>query len=342
MDSASAAAPRLVSYRFRTMGTWATVTLVTPDSATSAADAAVAGAAFTRLDSLLSNWSDRSEISRVNLELARGATQVGPELALVLETGLRIGRASGGAFDMTVEPLTRLWGFLRGKPHVPDATDIAATLRGTGQSRVHFDPGTRTLTWLQDPQAAPRLDLGGIAKGYAVDEAARALQQRGVRDALVDLSGNMYAFGHPPDRDAWRIGVRDPKDRVPYLATIDLRDRAIATSAQYEQFVERDGRRYGHILDPRSGYPVDGVLSATVVAPTAMEADGWSTATFVRAGFNPMHPGSERPPWQDVLSPAPGISAVVVSPGTGLDTLRLAPDLRGIAVVQPGAPVARP
>jgi thiamine biosynthesis lipoprotein len=102
-----------------------------------------------------------------------------------------------------------------------------------------------------------------------------------VTDALVDISGNMFALGSPADRHAWTIGVRDPRDRMPFVARVELSGRAVATSGTYEQFVDHDGKRYGHIIDPRSGTPAEGLISVTVLAPDAMTADGWSTALFV-------------------------------------------------------------
>ena len=237
---AAAPPPRSVTHSIRTMGTYDSLTVVTGDSAATSPDARTAAAVFFRVDSLLSNWTETSEVARVNRVAALGPTPVHPELAAVLAASLRAWRETGGAFDITVEPLVRLWGFLGGKRRVPSDAEIAATLPRVGAARVHLDLERRTVRFA-DPGV--RIDLGGIAKGYAVDVAAETLAARGVANALVDLSGNMVALGHAPAASGWRIGIRDPRDRVRYFARFVLGDReAISTSGQYQQFVAEGGR----------------------------------------------------------------------------------------------------
>lgn len=269
---------RAVTMRTRTMGTWASVTLVTSDSAAVAGLARDALLEFHRVDSLMTNWTDISEVARLNREATAGPVTVQPEVADVLRTAVRIGRDSGGAFDLSVEPLVRLWGFLGGTPHVPETASIDATRRLVGWNHVRVDTVAGTLA-LSEPGV--RIDLGGIAKGYGVDLVAAHLRASGVSDALVDLSGNMMTLGSPPGRPAWTIGIRDPADAERYLGTLKLTDTAVATSGNYEQFVDAGGRRYGHILDPRTGWPAAGLLSVTVVTARAVDADAWATALFV-------------------------------------------------------------
>jgi FAD:protein FMN transferase len=304
----AAAAPRSISYPTRTMGTYANVTLVTADSASGAAVARAAERAFQRVDSLMSNWTTTSEVARINREAAAHATVVEPEVARVIDAALQVGRASGGAFDITVEPLVRAWGFLGGKPHVPDSAQVAAAFERVGSRHLTFDPVKRTIRL---ERAGVKIDLGGIAKGHAVDEVRHALESRGVENALVDLSGNMYAMGHPPDAPAWRIGIRDPRDRLPYFARLQLTGRAIATSGKYEQFVAANGRTYGHIMDPRTGAPAEGLISVTVLAPDAMTADAWGTALFV------LGPAGAR----RVSRSRADLEAVLVVPGPAVDTV---------------------
>lgn len=306
--AATPAARRSVSVPTRTMGTYAQVILVTSDSAAAAPAALAAHASFRHVDSLMSNWTTTSEVARLNREAGAGPTRVEPEVARVITAALRVGRESGGAFDVTVEPLVRAWGFLGGKPRVPTAEEAEAAFRRVGAGQIAFDAATRTLRFAND---GVRVDLGGIAKGYAVDRAADALRARGVTDALVDLSGNMAALGAPPGAQAWRIGVRDPRDRVPHFARLLLRDEAVATSGKYEQFVAADGRTYGHILDPRSGRPAEGLIAVTVVAPDAMTADAWGTALFV------LGPAEAR----RLAAARADLAAVLVVPGDAVDTV---------------------
>ena len=273
----AADAPRVVTFEGRAMGTYDRVSFVTADSAALVPLAARARARFADLDSLMTNWTTTSEVARLNREAANGATPVEPEVATVLRKAMEVTAGTEGAMDLTVEPLVRAWGFLGGKPHVPDSTTVAAAFEHVGARHVHFDAEHATLRL--DP--GTRIDLGGIAKGYAVDRVAALLRDAGVRNALVDLSGNMQAIGAPPGEPGWRIGIRDPRGRTPWFARVTLRDRGISTSGQYEQFVAADGRTYGHILDPRTGVPAQGVLSVTVIAPSAFDTDAWDTGLFV-------------------------------------------------------------
>ncbi len=272
--------PRERSWRFdtRCMGTTASLSLVATDSLAVAPLAERALAVFHRVDSLMSNWTDDSEVARVNREAGKAALKVEPETAAVIEAALRIGAASDGAFDITVEPLVRLWGFLGGKPRLPDSIAIVQTLQEVGQAGLRFEADTRRLRF---ERPGLRVDLGGIAKGHAVDAVHDSLRAMGVENALVNLSGNIRVLGRPPGRSHWRLGIRDPANRDRHFASIDISDGAVATSGDYEQFVARDGVRYGHIIDPRSGWPATGLASVTVLAASAMAADAWATALIV-------------------------------------------------------------
>ncbi len=269
---------RAVPYRTRTMGTWATLTLVTPDSAASADLAYTALMSLHRTDSLMTNWTTTSEVARVNRVAGQAPTVADPEVFAVLARAREVSIASGGAFDVTVEPLVRLWGFLQGTPHVPEAAAIDAARADVDWRLVRLDPTSGMVGFVRP---GVRIDFGGIAKGYGVDQVAAILDSAQVTDALIDLSGNMVARGSSPGHDGWVVGIRDPEDRQPYLATVTLHDEAIATSGAYQQFVDAGGKRYGHILDPRTGWPASGLLSATVVSRAGIDADAFATACFV-------------------------------------------------------------
>ena len=315
-----------MSYDTRTMGTYASIGGVTSDSVRTAAVAPRAMAEFWRIDSRMSNWTTTSAVARVTRVAARAATPVEPEVARVIDAALTIGRQSEGAFDITVEPLVRAWGFIGGPRHVPSDSAAAAAARLVGSSRLHFDPATRLLRFDRDGM---RIDLGGIAKGHAVDVVADSLRAHGVTDALVNLSGNMLAIGRPAGRESWRIGVRDPRDRMPYFARLDLHSgEGISTSAKYEQFVAQNGRTYGHIMDPRIGRPADGLIGVTVIAPTAMIADGWSTSLFVLGPVDGVRTARERA----------DVAAILIQPGRdGVDTAWVESALRDRFVLEPAA-----
>jgi thiamine biosynthesis lipoprotein len=297
-----------LTFASRTMGTYANVTVFAPDSAAALPEVREAQGAFTRVDSLMTNWTTTSEVARLNREAGTDTVRVQDEVAWVLEAALAVGDQSRGAFDITVEPLVRLWGFLGGTPHVPDTAEIAAARERVGFHLVRFDPAKKTVHFRKE---GVRIDLGGIAKGYGVDAGVRALKQHGVVNAMVEISGNIRLLGHPPDRDAWTVGIRDPFDRIPYVGVLSLTDRSVATSGKYEQFVDVGGHKYGHILDPRTGWPAEGLLSVTVVAPSAMEADAWGTAFFA------MGPAAAR----NLARERDDLAVAMITPGEKSDTL---------------------
>ncbi len=322
---AAAAPPRAVTWPMRTMGTYANVTIVTADSAATAPAAARAARVFVRVDSLMSNWTSTSEIARINRLAARETVVVHPAVAVVIDSSLALWRASDGAFDMSVEPLVRAWGFLGGPRRVPDDSVARVAAALVGSQRVHFDRATRRL-WFE--RAGMRIDLGGIAKGWAVDEAARELRASGITGALVDLTGNMAALGTPPGRDHWTIGVRDPHDRTPHFARLALRaGECISTSGKYEQFVARDGRTFGHIMDPRTGRPAEGPISVTVISRSALTCDSWDTPLFVLGIHEAMAKAKARADF----------AVVLVAPGrSGVDTVYVESAIADRFVLEPG------
>lgn len=259
------------------MGTVAWVKIHGLEDRAAAAAAEEALGEMHRIESVMSAWTDESELSRVNAGADGTPLTLSDELFDVVDRSFRFSRITEGTFDPTAAPLVELWGFRGGEPAVPAGAVLDSVLSLVGSPRVLIDRDEQTITL----PPGMRLDLGGIAKGYAVDRAAAILRGRGVESALVNLGGNMYALGAPPGREAWTVGIRDPRGGDGVAGTLLLRDEAVATSGDYENFVEIDGRRYGHIIDPRDGRPATGVLSVTVVARTAMAADALSTGLFV-------------------------------------------------------------
>ncbi|MCB7130451.1 MAG: FAD:protein FMN transferase, partial [Candidatus Brocadiales bacterium] len=173
------------------------------------------------------------------------------------------------------------WGFYTGNVSVPDAGEIESILPAVSYENIEIqEQGESGSIFFKHPDT--RIDLGGIGKGFAVDRAVDMLKGRGITSALVNLGGNIYALGHPPGADTWKIGVQHPRDKDVLLGYIELVDMGIATSGDYERFFTVDGQRYSHIIDPRTGMPASGeVISVTVVARSATEADALSTGVFI-------------------------------------------------------------
>ena len=233
-----------------------------------------------RIDRLMSHYKPESPLSRLNREAARGPVAVDPELFDFLGESLRYSRESDGAFDITVGPLMKAWGFFRGGGRVPDSAELAALREEVGYRHVVLDPRARTIHF---DRPGVELDLGGIAKGYAVDRVVALLRRERVAAALVSSGGStIYGLGAPPGETAWNVDVQDPADPGRVALTVRLRDRALSVSGSYEKSFERDGVTYSHIMDPRTARPVQGVLSVAVLADTGTEGDALDDAFFVQ------------------------------------------------------------
>lgn len=232
-----------------------------------------------RLEETLSKFRPPSEICRINRLAATQPVTTDPEVFSLINQSLWYSEQTAGAFDITVGPLMRTWGFFRAEGHFPNSEDLNTARERTGFDKVLLDRGTRTIRF-----AVPgmELDLGAIGKGYAVDRIVEILREASVSAALIVAgSSTVYALGAPPGDDGWKIHVPDPLDRARKISTVKLRDRAISTSGSYERFFELDGRRYCHVMDPRTGIPVEGILQTSLIGRDGAMTDAISNALFV-------------------------------------------------------------
>ncbi len=239
-------------------------------------------AVLENVNGQMSNWRGGSEVSKLNASKPMSWTGLSPETLTVMTEALAIGRWSGGAFDPTIGPLIDLWGFGPGSDgrEIPSVKRIDAARERTGVRHISIRRPRPAIT---KTRPGIELDLCGIAKGFGVDRLAEHLDRLGVRHYLVEIGGELRARGHSPRGRAWRIGIERPLvGRREMQRIVSLDGAAIATSGNYRNFFDADGVRYSHIIDPRGGQPVDhGLASVTVVAPSAMKADGLSTALMV-------------------------------------------------------------
>lgn len=285
------------------MGTEVRLVLYAPDSARASE---AAEAAFARLDTLntrLSDYRAESELNRLSATAGTGRwVPVSEELWTVLAEARRLAEATGGAFDPTVGPLTRWWRWARRRNQLPPAEALAEALEAVGYRHVRLDSAKRRVR-LDRP--GMRLDLGGIAKGYAADEALAVLAAHGFERALVDAGGDVAVGAPPPDAAGWRLAVARPDTAGQRSQeTHILTGTGIATSGDAYRYVEVDGRRYSHLLDPRTGLGLTHRREVTVVAPSAMLADALASAFSVLAV-------------EDVLALAtswPGVAVRVLEP----------------------------
>jgi len=231
------------------------------------------------IDALMSNYKPDSDISRLNEAEENVWVRVDRLTFTVLEESQKFSRLTEGAFDATVMPLSELWGFWPVRDlDVPSEEEIKETLSHVGYKKVSLDQ-TNSAVQKSDPEV--KVDLGGIAKGYAVDRAMDVLKRQGLTDALVEIGGETRALGKNKKGKPWRIGVLHPAKRG-YLTILDLSNRAVATSGDYMSFFILDGKRYSHLIDPRTGKPItNDVASVTVIAKSCLQADALATAISI-------------------------------------------------------------
>jgi len=233
-----------------------------------------------RLDEMLSNYKPDSEWSEVNRHAAERPMKISPELFQLLSACVAYSRESEGAFDISVGPLMKVWGFYKGSGHLPHRPEVLAALTKVGYRHIHLDAAAQTV-WFDRPGV--ELDPGGIGKGYAVDRMVDVLRQKGFSIALVAGSGSsIYGMGAPPEEPkGWRVEIRDPRDSHKAAAEVFLKDTSMSTSGSYEKFFRAEGRTYAHIMDPRSGYPAQGSVSVSVIAPRTIDSEAWAKPYFV-------------------------------------------------------------
>src|SRR5215510_4849987 len=232
-----------------------------------------------RVEEALSNYRSSSELSRINAQAADTPVVTDPEVFALLARSIDYSRRTDGAFDVTVGKLMKAWGFFRGAGHYPSDEELARAIGQTGWQNVRLEHQTRSVYFLK---RGLELDLGGIGKGYALDRVATLLREAGVKAALISSgSSSIYAIGAPPGKAGWSVRVPDPLDRTRTILTVSLKDQSLSTSGSYEKFFRLNGRTYCHIMDPRTGRPVEGILQTTVIAREATDSDALSTSVFV-------------------------------------------------------------
>lgn len=239
--------------------------------------------AFERINEIekkMTSKADSSEVISINEMAGQDFCNVSPDTLFVIKKGLYYSRLSGGKFDITVGPLVKLWGIGTEHARVPTADEIAETLPLVDYKQVELNEEDNSVFLKEHGMS---IDLGGIAKGYAADEAAKVLRQNGVKHGTANLGGNIIVLGAKPDGKPWKIGIQNPffKTRGSIMATVEVIDKTLVTSGPYERYLEKDGNIYHHILDTHSGIPVENdLMSVTIISENSIDADALSTAVF--------------------------------------------------------------
>ncbi len=265
--------------RERHMGTEFVVTVYASDALQAGRGLDAAFERISSLDAQLSNYKSDSELSRLSATSPHARpVPVGQDLWRVLQAAQQLSEASDGAFDITIGPLTKLWRRARRTHRRPDAERLREAREAVGYQQLVLNADLQAVQLLKPGML---LDPGGIAKGDALDEALAELARHGLSRALIDGGGDVLAGDPPPGESAWRIGIAGLTDRTPIDGQLELVNQAVATSGDLWQFVELDGVRYSHLIDPRTGEGLTRRLSVTVVAPTGRLADAWASAISV-------------------------------------------------------------
>ncbi|MDQ3650106.1 MAG: FAD:protein FMN transferase [Acidobacteriota bacterium] len=233
-----------------------------------------------RIDRLMSHYKPDSPLSRLNRDGDGGPVKVEPELFDFIEEALRYSRESDGAFDITVGPLMKAWGFFRGEGRVPQPAEISELRSRVGYQHLILNADEKTIRF---DRPGVELDLGGIAKGYAVDRVVSLLKRHKIADALISACGStLYGMGTPPDSEGWAVKIQNPVDASKVALTVSLKDQALSVSGSDEKFFEIGGVRYAHIMNPRTGRPVENMLSVAVLTDSGTAGDALDNVFYVQ------------------------------------------------------------
>jgi FAD:protein FMN transferase len=316
--------PHIVARAGEAMGTVVEIKVWSADDARARAAIGEAFDEIARIERLMTTWRDDSDISRLNAAAGVTPVTVSPETLECIERSLEFSRRSHGAFDVTYYALKGLWKFDQDlEPKLPDPVELKRRIKLIDYRKLVVDHGKRTL-FLKEKGMA--VNLGGIAKGYAVDRATAILRKRGFPDAIVQAGGDLMLSGSKSGKP-WMAGIRDPRGpRDAYFARAPVTDHAFSTAGDYERFFFVDGKRYHHIIDPKTGYPATRARSVTIFAPDATTADGLDDPLLI-------------------LGPKEGLAIVDAMPGVGAvivdadNKVHVSKALQGvIEILQPPSP----
>ncbi|MBN1289366.1 MAG: FAD:protein FMN transferase [Actinobacteria bacterium] len=261
------------------MDTTLDITIHGLDEKAAKADVDAAVGLIKRIEALTSRFEADSDVLKINANAGRGAVVVDPIVIEMVERSAAMSGICNGAFDFTIAPVVSLWGFYNKEFRVPASGEIDSVLPLVDYRQVAADKGNNTVMLLKPGM---ELDLGGVAKGYAVEKVCGLLKERGVENALVNFGGAVGAIGGRIDGEPWVIGIKDPRGGAgDIIGRLELEDGYVSSSGDYERYFEKDGLRYFHIFDPGTGRQPEGVIAVTVAGPSSLEADILSTAVMV-------------------------------------------------------------
>ncbi|MDO7581715.1 MAG: FAD:protein FMN transferase [Flavobacteriaceae bacterium] len=271
-------AQKLYSESSILMGSSFEITVVAEDEDFAKESLAIAKKEIIRIEDLISSWDQKSETSRINRNAGIAAVEVSKELFDLIFRAQQISKLSSGAFDLTFAAIDKLWNFDGKESEMPNPDTLKASVFHIGYQLIELDEESLTVFL---PKKGMKIGFGAIGKGYAADRAKQLLVERGVLGGIINASGDMNTWGTKPDGSSWTIGIVNPMNNKKVFSWFSLEHNAVVTSGDYEKFTQINGRRYSHIIDPRTGIPSQGIVSCTVFAGKAELADAIATAIFV-------------------------------------------------------------
>ncbi len=274
------------------MDTYVTITAIGPKQIVSKA----VDLAFNRMQEIDVKFSLFNPKSQVYAFNHKNEPITDPEIIELIKVGLEVSKESGGAFDITVAPLLELWGFNSKSYYSPQEQEIKNCLKSVGYQQLLIKDGKLTKD-----NTAVAIDLGGIAKGYALTQAADVLKAQGITSALIDAGGDIYALGRK-GKILWKVGIKAPRGEG-IVGYVEVEDLAVVGSGDYERFFIKDGKRYHHIFNPKTGYPTEGVISVTLMCPNPIIAQIWTKIPFVLGAKKGL----------DMLKKIPGLEAIIIT-----------------------------
>ncbi|MDR3597203.1 FAD:protein FMN transferase [Clostridium sp.] len=235
---------------------------------------------LNNIDDKMSAFKESSEISKINYMAGTSETSVGRDTYLVVKKAIEYSKVLEGTFDPTIRPLVKLWNIGTKEEKIPEEAEIRAAKKLVNCSDVILDESNTSIMLKHKNQA---LDVGGIAKGFAADEVRDIFLKHNIKSALIDLGGNIFALGAKQDNTPWRVGIQNPfKPRGEFIGILSVKNKSIVTSGNYERYFMKDGKRFHHIIDPKTGYPSESkIISATIISDNSIDGDGLSTGVYI-------------------------------------------------------------
>lgn len=276
----------IYSRKLKLMGVSFEVAAVAEDSlkASKAVDAAIKE--VIRIERLISSWDAQSQTSAINQMAGIQPVKVSLELFALIRRSLKISQLTHGAFDISFASLDKIWHFDGSMITLPTEEAIANSVAKVGYHNIILNEQDTTI-FLKLP--GMKIGFGAIGKGYAANQAKKVMVHLGIADGLVDAGGDLLCWGYQENGNPWQVGIADPNDKNKIFSWLPVQDMAVVTSGDYEKFAMIDGKRFAHIIDPRTGYPVQGIKSVTIVCPDAELADGLATSVFVMGEKEGLH-----------------------------------------------------